>query len=160
LAFALAGLAERALGPNLGWRVVFVVAALPGLVLAALMWFVRDRPATASDPPEPAAPVATTPMPGGGAAPLLRQIGVPIGAVLRIRTVVLSILLQAVNYIVVTPTIAYLTIFVGSRASHFHLGPGKAALVSGVVVVLGGLTGTLLGGYLSDWLSPRARGGR
>ena len=157
LAFALAGLLDHALGPQLGWRVAFFVAAIRGVFLAALMWYVRDRPSAPDPPPQP--PAAARPRTAPRWADLLRTLG-QIRAVLRIRTVVLGIILQAIVYIVVTPTIAFLTIYVGSPASHFHLRPGQPALVSGIVIVLGGLVGTLLGGYLSDWLSPRVRGGR
>jgi MFS family permease len=166
LAFALIAALDRALGPLLGWRAAFAIAAAPGLLLAALMWFVRDRPAANG---EPAAESSAVAAPGTAPAETVRLsspsqtlagVLAQIGGVLRIRTVVLSIALQAIVYIVTTPTITFLTIYVPSRASGFRLGPGQAALISGLVIVLGGLAGTLFGGYLADWLSPRVPGGR
>lgn len=162
LAFALAALLDHVLGPGLGWRVAFAVAAVPGLALAALMWFVRDRPAhTAGEAVEtdefaPRAPGDQPSVSSGGFWSALAQIR----DVLHIRTVVVGIILQAIVYIVTTPTITFLTIYIPSHDSGFHLAAGQAALVSGAIIVLGGLVGTLFGGYLSDWLSPRIPGGR
>lgn len=80
--------------------------------------------------------------------------------VLGIPTVRLCILLQALTYVAVTPTITFLPIYLRSRHGPFHLSAPAADLLAGLLIVVGGLSGVLLGGYLADWLSARTRGGR
>jgi MFS transporter, Spinster family, sphingosine-1-phosphate transporter len=160
LAFAGSAILFQWLGPRLGWRVAFLATAIPGLVLAVLMWQVRDTPAGAARSPKAGAAGAP-----GPAAPVerrdeLREAAARIAQVLSIGTVRIGIVLQALIYIVVTPTVTFLTIYLRSSRSGFHLTDATAALLSGVVIVVGGLAGTLLGGYLAGWLSRRLRGGR
>lgn len=83
-----------------------------------------------------------------------------IATVLGIPTVRVCILLQALTYIAVTPTITFLPIYLRSRHGPFHLSAPEADLLAGALIVVGGLAGVLLGGYLADWLSARTRGGR
>jgi len=42
----------------------------------------------------------------------------------------------------------------------FNLTSAQAGLFSGVVIVLAGMAGTILGGYMADWLNKRYRGAR
>lgn len=154
LAFALGGLFSFTLGPAQGWRVAFLCAGLPGLALALLMWRVADVPHLA-----PAGRSYA-----GVAAPYLTRGVRPalagMRAVLRIRTVWLVMVLQALMLIVTTPAITFLTIYVRSPSGPFHLRAGPAALLIGVVVILGGISGQLLGGTLADRLDRRFSGGR
>jgi MFS family permease len=151
LAFALSTVFYRWLGEDLGWRAAFLVSGVPGLVLACLMWFVPDAP--------PGAPRVDTRQ-RGSIRPPLRESGAQMRAVLRIGTVRLGIVLQSLIYIVATPTITFLPIYLRSAHGSFHLSPAGAALLSGGIIVVGGLAGVLLGGRLADWLTPRVRGGR
>jgi len=47
LAFGVSAGLSILLGPTLGWRIAFLVSAVPGFILAALMWFVADDPPNA-----------------------------------------------------------------------------------------------------------------
>ncbi|HLZ21927.1 MAG TPA: MFS transporter [Ktedonobacterales bacterium] len=164
LAFVLAALFFHLFGETLGWRVAFLVAGIPGLALAVIMWRVPDAPThPATSFPHPNAPQSPARMP----TPAVRTRAITpadhlahIVAVVRIPTVRLSIVLQALTYIAVTPTATFIPIYLRSRHGPFHLGATQADLLAGALLVVGGLAGVLLGGYLADWLSARTRGGR
>lgn len=168
LAFILAACFYRIFGEALGWRVAFLVAGLPGLALAIIIWRVPDAPAQPEASfPNPDTPRLTTPAPATPvgalpAAPAVTAIDqlARIATVLRIPTVRLGIVLQALTYIAVTPTATFIPIYLRSRRGPFHLGATEADLLAGTLLVVGGLSGVLLGGYLADWLSARTRGGR
>lgn len=174
LAFVLSAALYRWLGVGLGWRVAFVITAIPGLVLAALIWLVRDTPprTVSIAPATPAAPISVapnapnapnaphTPAAASSRAPLLRDVASRIRYVLSIRTVWLGIVLQALTYVVISPTLVFLPIYLRSPRSGFHITPAETSLLSGVIIVVGGLCGVLLGGHIADWLSARLHGGR
>jgi MFS family permease len=83
-----------------------------------------------------------------------------VRSVLRIRTVWLVLLLQAAYYVAATPAVTFLPIYLRSSRGPFHLDATRGSLLMGVIVVIGGLSGVLLGGTLADWLARRVRGGR
>ncbi|MGH2515246.1 MAG: MFS transporter, partial [Ktedonobacterales bacterium] len=132
LAFVLAALFYRLFGEALGWRVAFLVAGIPGLALAVLMWRVPDAPAGGSTLPGESAHQRTQaphpqPLPvrreGSLDSPSPRREGGlggedllgRIATVLRIPTVRLGIVLQALTYIAVTPTVTFVPIYLRSR---------------------------------------------
>jgi MFS family permease len=244
LAFALAAMLYRWLGPTVGWRVAFLLTGAPGLALAVLVWRVREGPAPTPDPARaagadgadpagaragrvmgarpgpasgaaPGSPVVRFASPGTDGAPPARALrgslvarraraigrvwrgragqapppraarpappgsaagpteraggagrGVVGGAVVRVRavlgipTVRLCIALQALNYVVVTPTIVFLPIYLRSSQAPFRVGPAQASLLSGAILVIGGMIGSLLGGNFADWMDARVHGGR
>ena len=155
LAFALGGLFSFTLGATQGWRAAFLCAGLPGLVLALAMWRVADVPHTASAHEGARGGMQVSVLTKG-----IRPALAGMRAVLRIRTVWLVMVLQALMLIVTTPSITFLTIYVRSAAGPFHLRAGEAALLVGVVVIVGGISGQLLGGMLADLLDRRFTGGR
>jgi MFS family permease len=63
-------------------------------------------------------------------------------------------------FIVITPAITFLPIYVHSDNGPFHLKSNATAITAGVIIVVGGVSGILLGGLLADRLSARFRGGR
>ncbi len=149
LAFGLGGLFALVLGPQHGWRVAFLCAGLPGIALAAAMWWVADVPHHHEEKETPGAP-----------APASRSVAGGVRMVLQIPTVWLVTVLQALMFIATTPAITFLTIYVRSASGPYHLRAGPAALLIGVVVILGGLSGQLLGGTLADLLDRHISGGR
>lgn len=163
LAFIVSAWFAHWLGVSVGWRRAFLITGPPGLVLAVLMWLVAERP---NIPPSASAAQVVKPSnvaPGGtqaGARAVLTDAGTRIGTVLRIRTIWLVIALQAFYFVVATPAITFLPIYMRSPKGPFHIGVAEADLLAGAVLVVGGLTGVLLGGNLADWLTPRVRGGR
>jgi MFS family permease len=151
LAFLLIGGLDRWLGSTQAWRVAFWITAVPGVVLAVLMWRVRDQSTAAPTWARPSALVAFSTA-GGWRAACADAI-MRIKQVLSIRTVLFAIALQALTYVVVTPTITFLPIYVRSPRAGLHLATVQASLVSGSVIVVGGMTGYLLGGRVADWLT-------
>lgn len=158
VAFGVSGWLAHWLGAAHAWRVAFLLSGPPGLLLAALMWFVADTP------PGGAAESSTYALAGRPGA--RGNAGEGWGAlervrsVLRIRTVWLVLVLQATYYIAATPAVTFLPIYLRSPHGPFHLDATRGSLLMGVIVVIGGLSGVLLGGSLADWLARRVRGGR
>ena len=161
LAFVLSAALYTLLGPHLAWRLAFLLSGIPGLALAITIWFVRDTP------PSAGATVATREPQAQPLQPMrASQTGVVadaaqrVRAVLAIPTVRVGIVLQAVIYIAVTPAVTFLPIYLQSSAVAFRLTLAQSSLLDGALLIVGGLLGVLLGGYLSDWLGRRVRGGR
>ena len=169
LAFAIVAILDSIIDPaKEPWRVAFFVTGVPGLILAIFIWFVKDQPDVSVE--EAPAGEVTTAEEGGhvgdahGAALSLnggfRAMMETVSRVLRIRTLWIVVALQALMFIVVTPAITFLPIYVHSENGPFHLKSNTTALVAGIIIVAGGVTGLLLGGVLADRMSARFRGGR
>ncbi|MGZ3600160.1 MAG: MFS transporter [Ktedonobacterales bacterium] len=160
LAFGLTAWLAHWLGASHAWRIAFLISGPPGLLLAALMWFVADTPPGGAAESstyalaERRGAVGAGTASGGGLA--LHRVR----SVLRIRTVWLVLVLQAAYYVVATPAVTFLPIYLRSPRGPFHLDATHESLLMGVIVVIGGLAGVLLGGSLADWLARRLRGGR
>jgi MFS family permease len=118
-----------------GWRMAFLVAGLPGIVLALIVKLtLREPPRGFSDPPNTAR-VAAPP-----AMVVLRNLW----AKESFRWLAIAAALHALA---------------GYGVGHFYasflvrshgLSIGEVGQVLGVIVAVGGLSGTYLGGYLSD----------
>lgn len=158
LAFGISGWLAHTLGAAHAWRLAFLLSGPPGLLLAALMWLVADTP------PGGAAESSTYALverPGEvGPASTQGRAMDRVRSVLQIRTVWLVLLLQAAYYVAATPAVTFLPIYLRSPRGPFHLDATRGSLIMGVIVVIGGLSGVLLGGTLADWLARRLRGGR
>ncbi|MGE5335442.1 MAG: spinster family MFS transporter [Nitrososphaerota archaeon] len=155
------------LNPSQSWRIAFFITGIPGLILAIFIWFVRDEPEVSveGDSTEEAAEEAAGHVGDAHGAALSLSGGFDamkqaIGHVLRIRTVWIVVALQALMFIVITPAITFLPIYVHSANGPFHLKSNATAAVAGVIIVVGGVSGMLLGGVLADKMSARFHGGR
>jgi len=127
-----------------GWRPAFFVTAAPGLVLAFLAFRVREplRGAAEAEGPRLARPRD---------ASLATLFGL-----LRIPTLRHTILSQTALWFVLGADAYWLPTLLTRR---FGMSVAEAGTLSGGVIVVGGLVGTLLGGYVADWRrhrSPRA----
>jgi MFS transporter, Spinster family, sphingosine-1-phosphate transporter len=142
------------------WRSAFLITGLPGLLLAVWMWRVPDTPPGTSPTATPADAAATDGHALSLGALSLHEIQAHIGAALRIPTVRLVIVLQAMFFTIVTPAVTFLPIYLVSHTGPFHVSRGTAALLAGGVTVVGGLCGMLLGGWVADRLSTRYPGAR
>jgi MFS family permease len=165
LAYGLSALFLKLLHPDIAWRVLFLVTALPGFALGVIMWFVADRPAVSPEKHQPhqaesssgeAAHQHATVKFEGGFSGFLQQIN----SALSIKTVRIVIIIQAVYFVVTTPALFFLPLYLTGKNGPFHLDDATQALVIGAVGVVGGLTGVLLGGNVSDWLGKRFEGAR
>jgi MFS family permease len=189
LAFGVSAGLSLLLGPTLGWRIAFLISAVPGFILAALMWVVADDPpnvlaesssyaskVNAELPPRHEHILPRFRVPAGGGlrdaivqywaqlTPRLRSalhdLRLILRQVARIRTIWVVAALQALTFLIITPAVTFLPIYLRSANGPFHLSAAVTDGVAGVVIIVGGLTGQLLGGNVADWLGKRVRGGR
>jgi MFS family permease len=127
-----------------GWRRAFLFAAIPGLVCALLAFTLREPLRGAAERVGPQ---------------LQRTYEASIPAflkLLRIPTLRATILSQTFLYFVLASQAFWLPTQLHRR---YSMSVSEASLISGVVIVLGGLVGTLLGGFLADRLSRRTQRG-
>jgi MFS transporter, Spinster family, sphingosine-1-phosphate transporter len=189
LAFAVSAGLSALLGPTVGWRVAFLVSAVPGLVLAIVMWFVADAPPAAPAETSSYAEEVNEELPprhqhllpalhlngiGGLRAALAEyraqleprllaaahDLRLILRAVAQIRTIWIVGALQALTFLIITPAVTFLPIYIRSSNGPFHLGETATDGLAGAVIIVGGLSGQLLGGNVADWLGRRVDGGR
>jgi MFS family permease len=169
LAYGLSALFLALLNPDIAWRALFLITALPGFALGVIMWFVADRPAKSPEQRHEGAATPqikvdasehadqhTTLKVEGGFRGFMRQIN----KALSIKTVRIVIIVQAVYFVVTTPALFFLPLYLTGENGPYHLDDATQALVIGAVGVFGGLAGVLLGGNVSDWLGKRFEGAR
>lgn len=138
LAFFSIGAMVQAFG---SWRAPFLIAALPGLILALFLFFIR----------EPARGAAES-MPVSSAA-----VQQPLRKVLAIRTFWWLVLAGlAFNF----AAYARNAFMVPMLQRYFGLGLQQAAMATGVIVGLTGLVGLTLGGWVADKVHQRWANGR
>jgi predicted MFS family arabinose efflux permease len=131
------------LAARFGWRPAFFATAAPGLVLAVLAFRLREplRGAAESEGPR-----------------LARTHDASLGRMLqllRIGTLRNTILSQTALFFVLGANAYWLPTLLTRR---FGMSVGEAGTLSGGVIVLGGLIGTLVGGYVADWRRKRSPG--
>jgi MFS transporter, Spinster family, sphingosine-1-phosphate transporter len=127
-----------------GWRAAFFVTAIPGIFFGILAFTLREPLRGSAEPKGPKVAHAH-------AANLRNFVGL-----LRIRTLRYTILAQVFLFFVLATDVSWLPIYM---VRHFAIKPSTAATISGGLVVVGGLIGTLGGGWIADWRSKiKARG--
>jgi predicted MFS family arabinose efflux permease len=133
LGYVVGGLIDR----SFGWRAAFLAAGLPGLLLAALVYRQPDPPRGRLDGAPAVAP-----------RPLLQSWR----ALAANRPYVLTVL----GYAAYTFAIGALAFWMPAFLERTRGVPrAEATIQFGAVVVVTGLAGTLLGGWLADALRPR-----
>ncbi len=145
------------------WRLAFLFTGIPGLLLALLVWRVREPRRNQADEEDMGiyeARVAVKESEGAGRPiPVPTNVFAQFGALLRIRTLVVLILMQIFAFFVLTVNVVFLPTYLQQKDT-FGLTSGQAGLFSGAVVVLAGMAGTVLGGYMADWLNKSHPGSR
>jgi MFS family permease len=119
-----------------GWRAAFFVTAIPGIFFGILAFTLREplRGAAEARGPKVAHPHA---------ANLRNFVGL-----LGIRTLRYTILAQIFLFFVLAADVSWLPIYM---VRHFAIKASTASTISGGLVVVGGLIGTLGGGWVADW---------
>jgi predicted MFS family arabinose efflux permease len=137
------------------WRLAFYFTGLPGLILAALVWFTRHKPHHEEDPAD-----AHEGAPKG--SPFKQFIGY-----VRIPTVRTITLSQALGFFASGSAVTFFTIYVHRTFVTGAPGFPKAglsvtlqAIVAGGIFLLGSILGTLYGSRLGARLSRRHAGGQ
>jgi MFS family permease len=127
-----------------GWRNAFFFAAVPGIVCALLAFGIRE-------------PLRGSVEAGGQAVKHAGEATWTTAVrLLRIPTLRATILAQTLLYFVLASNAFWLPLLLSRR---FGLSVSKAGLLAGVVLVGGGLIGTLAGGWIADrraLTNPRA----
>lgn len=142
LAFLTVGIMVEAFD---SWRAPFVVAAVPGFLLAVLMLFVPEPRRGASDT-ERVDPLAAA---TGGDRPYRTILAIP-----TVRWLMVSgIGLQIPNYAVATFVVPLLQ-------RYFDLPIARASIGAGAILGIAGILGLLLGGVLADRAAERSLGAR
>jgi MFS transporter, Spinster family, sphingosine-1-phosphate transporter len=118
-----------------GWQYAFFVAAIPGLLLAILAFQMRE-------------PLRGAAEQAGQAVAKTSEASLKNFALLmRIPTLRATIIAQTLLFFVLASNAFWLPSLLQRR---FAMTPGKAGLLAGVVIVIGGLIGTLAGGWVAD----------
>jgi len=128
------------LGENLGWREAFIIVGLPGFILSALLFF------TLKEPPRG---MFEENRRNSADAPSFRAVLAQIASRRGFLHMMIACgLCSFVNFGVLT----FLPIYLG-RA--FTMSMTEAGLLFGLVSSFSNATGTLLGGFGSDWAAKR-----
>jgi MFS transporter, Spinster family, sphingosine-1-phosphate transporter len=137
------------------WRLAFLYTGVPGLILAVLVWFTRNKTRHEEDPG-----ADHLPLEGPGAFARFK-------AYFRIPTVRTITLSQAFAFFASGSAVTFFTIYVHDTfvtgAPGFRtagLSSSLDSVVAGGVVLVGGILGTLYGSRLGAQLSKRNPGGR
>ncbi len=120
---------------HLGWRYAFFLAAIPGLAVAVLAFLFREPLRGAAEARGPA--LAKT-----AEASLGKFLGL-----LEIPTLRATIIAQTLLFFVLASNAFWLPSYLQRK---YEMTSGTAGLMSGGVIVAGGLIGTLAGGWLAD----------
>lgn len=126
-----------------GWRTTFFVAGGPGLVLAALCLLLKDPPRGIQD-----GPAASGATPAAAHASLTRSTWDTYGRLLRNVPYRLTVLGYAAYTFALGGLAAWMPTFLERVRG---IPSGEAAISFGKIVVVTGLIGTFLGGWLGDY---------
>jgi MFS transporter, Spinster family, sphingosine-1-phosphate transporter len=146
------------------WRLAFIFTGIPGLLLAFLAWRLREPRRNEADEEE----IALYPYTLGEVSEIEEphqtmhissNVFSQFGLLLRIKTLVVLIVMQIFAFFVLGVNVVFLPTYL-QQLDIFGLNSGQAGLFSGAVIVLAGLVGTVLGGYMADWLNRRHQGAR
>ncbi|MBB3219952.1 spinster family MFS transporter [Pseudoduganella umbonata] len=136
------GMALPLLGTMPAWRICFLAAAAPGILLGALLFSIREPVRREQGVQAERCSVAAF-------ARFLGQHRATFG-----RLLTYPALLAVIGYGMLSWAPALFD-------RRFHMPASRAGIVLGVIIAVAGLGGTLLGGYLSDrWLRLRVPAAR
>ena len=170
------------------WRLAFIFTGIPGLLLAFLAWRLREprrneadeeelglHPSTLGqigeiEEPHKTIHISSNEFSQSGKLLSIKTLAVriktlvvliimQIGKLLSIKTLVVLIIMQIFAFFVLGVNVVFLPTYL-QQLDIFGLSSGQAGLFSGAIIVLAGIVGTVLGGYMADWLNRRHQGAR
>lgn len=146
------------------WRLAFIFTGIPGLILAFTAFRLREPRRNEADEeeialyPSTVARVAEIEEPPH-TLPMTSKVWSQFGLLLQIKTLVVLIVMQIFAFFVLGVNVVFLPTYLQQKDT-FGLSSGSAGLFSGAVIVLAGLAGTVIGGYMADLLNRRHQGAR
>ena len=145
MGFALGFVLGALLAHFFGWRIAFLLVGLPGLLMAIVVWNLREPKRGAHDPPAP----ADNPAEKKSWWQTTREIFTTP-----------DWLLSTVGYTAVTFVLgAFATWATLMLARDKHMSETAAAVVLGVVILFAGAAGTFGGGWIADRVAAKRRNG-
>ncbi len=142
------------------WRFAFFIAGIPGLFFTYLAYRLREPRRGHADGWVESAQ-ANQQVQANEQARAASSYRVPLGRafkeLLSIRTIVVTILVQILGFWVLGSAANWLPIYLQLR---FGVSEGSAGLISGAVLVVAGILGALLGGWVADLCTRRWVSGR
>jgi MFS family permease len=156
IGFTLGGLVADAFG----WRWAFYMVGIPGLIAAFLAWRISEPERGIFDREMDASSTAED---YGAKEVEAVHSGIGKGFWTRAKNI-----LQVPTYLAVIGSLVLSFFTTGGTSfwlptylvNTFSLSVGKAGIITGAVLVGSGLAGTLLGGWLADYVQLRRPGGR
>ena len=151
---------------HFGWRSAFFVAGAPGLLLAVLVWRLKDPPRGSQDETEEGEAPHTADRKGNGVTrPEAAGNGATQAGPTRSPITVYLDLLKRAPYLLVVLGYAAYTFALGGLAvwmpnflERVHNVPAVQATTSfGAIVVVTGFLGTFVGGWLGDYWQKSSR---
>jgi len=146
------------------WRLAFLFTGIPGLILAFLAWRLReprrnqaDEEAIELDRQSSVNEVEVIDSPH--TVIISKNVVKQFGSLLRIRTLVVLIVMQVFAYFSQGASVTFLPIYLQQKDT-LDLSSGLASILSGGVVVIAGIIGLIIGGYMADVLNRRYPGAR
>jgi predicted MFS family arabinose efflux permease len=137
-------------GDALGWRPVFTIAALPGFILAVVIWFLPEPRKGESDYHALGIDAESAPVPEIPAGETIKRLS-------SVPTLVATVAAGTLN----TFAAAGMVYWLPSFAVRLHgFGEDSFGLLSGVLTVVAGAAGVLSGAFLADHLLRRSPAGR
>lgn len=129
------------IGPVRSWQLVFLIVGLPGLLVAALMWW------TVREPSRKTSQISSTSAPAtlSDVFQFLRDNG---NTFFCLNVGVALVTMNAYGGTGWIPTMF---------ARRYGWSPGETGLLFGAIVGIGGGCGIVAGGWLADWLNQRGR---
>lgn len=156
LGYILGGL----VGQRFGWRAAFFIAGFPGVLLALLMWRLRDPPRGARDEGEggPAESPGQPRVAASAASPPASAPPMSLAAAYRALGRNRGFVLTVAGYAAYTFALGGLAFWAPAFLERERgMTAGDATIQFGLIVVVTGFLGTFAGGWLGDYLQRRHR---
>jgi MFS family permease len=121
------------------WRVAFYLTFIPGIICTVLAWRIRE-PRRGGERTDSSPAVVGPPFP------------IAVRRILRIPTMRVALAAQTLNFFVLGAAVLWFSTLLQRR---FAISESKAGLISGGLLVVAGIIGTLGGAWLADRMMPR-----
>jgi MFS family permease len=139
---------------TLGWRWAFYIVGIPGLIAAFLIWRATEPKRGAFDQEDGTESGAEL---AAGHAAIGKDFWSMLKKIVRIPTYWILMGAFISSFFTIGAAMAWINTYI---VRDFHTTEAQAGLITGATLAAGSLIGTLLGGWLGDYLQPRMLQGR